>query len=271
MRNRKNPYTKLIALAVCAVMVTLAVVYVFHNDRVQSVKQQQIATGRQKLGDAEARDVTESQAQIDATLERLAPTAQPTVEPSVAPSSVPPQGQTLDKEEMRKRFKNAVVVGDSITEGLTEYGYLTKANAVHDRGVSIAEANKVLDTAIGLQPSALFLSFGMNDLEYFNDDAQKFTTEYKKQIAKLQAALPGVKIYINGILPIQQKAIDKKAAYGYVNTYNEALRAMCGELNLTFIDNTSLVSESFYAADGIHMSRNYYPLWMQHMIEVAGL
>ena len=42
-------------------------------------------------------------------------------------------------------------------------------------------------------------------------------------------------------------------------------------LMTVFIDNTGLVKDEYYEADGIHMSSNYYPEWLDHMAEVADL
>lgn len=276
--SRRNRSTLVLgALFLCAVVVVIAVVSVFRNERVQAVKDQQIAAGRQKLSEWEDRDVAASQAQIDATLERLQPTPDPTPEaaaqPQAPPNATNPTADASDKEALRKRFQdaNAVVVGDSITEGLDEYGCLTRSNVVHDRGVSIAEADQLLSTVVGLQPRVVFFSFGMNDLEYFNGNANRFVTSYEEQIAKVQRQLPGVKIYVNSILPMKQKAIDEKPLRAHREDYNAALQAMCQRLDIPFIDNGGLVQEEWYASDGIHLSRKYYPYWMQHMIEVAGL
>ena len=274
MSHRNRSTLVLGALFLCAVVVVIAVVSVFRNERVQAVKDQQIAAGRQKLSEWEGRDVAASQAQIDATLERLQPTPAPTPEATVQPTAgVPPTADLSDKEGLRKRFQDAqaVVVGDSITEGLDEYGYLTRSNVVHDRGVSVAEADQLLATAVGLQPRVVFLSFGMNDLEYFNGNADRFVTSYEEQIAKVQRQLPGVKVYVNSILPMKQKAIDEKPLRAHREDYNAALQAMCQRLDIPFIDNSGLVQDDWYASDGIHLSRKYYPYWMQHMIEVAGL
>lgn len=278
MSHRNRSTLVLGALFLCALVVVIAVVSVLRNERVQAAKEAQIAAGRQKLGEWEGRDVAASQAQIDAALERLHPTPEPTPEATAQPTdapgnTAPPAADPSDKEGLRKRFQDAgaVVVGDSITEGLDEYGFLTKSNVVHDRGVSIAEADKLLATAVGLQPRVVFLSFGMNDLEYFNGNANRFVTSYEEQISKVQRQLPGAKIYVNSILPMKQKAIDEKPLRAHREDYNTALQAMCQRLGIPFIDNGTLIQEEWYASDGIHLSRKYYPYWMQHMIEVAGL
>lgn len=48
---------------------------------------------------------------------------------------------------------------------------------------------------------------------------------------------------------------------------------MCEDLNLTYIDNSYIIEDhpDFYASDGIHVSSEYYPYWLNNMILKAGL
>ena len=69
------------------------------------------------------------------------------------------------------------------------------------------------------------------------------------------------------------EAIEKKAELGQVSAYNEALRQMCEELGLTFIDSSDLLEgkEDWYQKDAIHLKSQFYPLWLNRMEEMAGL
>ena len=49
------------------------------------------------------------------------------------------------------------------------------------------------------------------------------------------------------------------------------LKKLCNKEKVTFIDNTDLVKQEYYADDGIHMSPSYYTKWVDHMAEAAGL
>lgn len=179
----------------------------------------------------------------------------------------------LDDIEIRQVFQGSVILGDSITESIVEYGFLDTDVVVSKRGLSIAAADEQIETAIGLNPMTIFMAFGSNDLEMYEDDAAAFIEAYRVQIRKLQEALPDSPIYINGILPLTQAAIDAIPALGNYPQYNEALQEMCQELGCTYIDNSFIVADdaSMYEPDGEHVIRDYYPKWLTYMAKTAGL
>ena len=48
---------------------------------------------------------------------------------------------------------------------------------------------------------------------------------------------------------------------------------MCAELQLTFVDNSQLLKweDAVYEYDGIHPKYPFYPKWLRHMADCAGL
>lgn len=175
-----------------------------------------------------------------------------------------------------EKFANALVLGDSVTQGLSEFGILDAAYVQADRGTGVSEAadNKIeehLAKAEELKPQVLFLAYGMNDIEATRGDAKAFAKTYKAVLDRLKESLPDTRIYINSILPVKQSVIDENEWYGNIDEYNKALKALCEKEDVTFIDNGSLVKEEYYTEDGIHMQPDYYTEWVNHMAEVAGL
>ena len=131
-----------------------------------------------------------------------------------------------------------------------------------------------INTAINLNPTHVFMAFGSNDLEIYGSDSSGFIDAYRTQIKKIQASLPDVPVYINCILPITDEAIAANPSLGYYSDYNDGLVNLCQELGCTFIDNTSIVensSENLYEPDGEHVIQTYYPKWLTHMAQIAGL
>ena len=57
------------------------------------------------------------------------------------------------------------------------------------------------------------------------------------------------------------------------HSYNRAIKDMCDALQLTFIDNSSLMEweDEVYEYDGIHPKYPYYPKWLRYMAACAGL
>ena len=180
----------------------------------------------------------------------------------------------LDDVQIRQAFAGSVILGDSITNSIVEYGYLDTDVVVAKLGLSVAGADEQIATAISLNPSHVFMAFGSNDLEIYGADSSEFVADYKKQIVKIQEALPDIPIYINCILPITDAAIEATPDLAYYSQYNEGLISLCQEMGCTFIDNSAIVegsSEDLYEPDGEHVIQDYYPKWLTHMAQAAGL
>ena len=184
--------------------------------------------------------------------------------------------QEADERPASEKFADCLVIGDSITQGLYEYGVLDQGNVQADRGTGVSRiGNQKIDEHIAkakeMKPSALFLAYGMNDVGAQNGDAKGFAKAYKPVIEELKKALPDTRIYVNSVLPAAQSAVDETPAFAKIPEFNKKLKKLCEKEEVTFIDNTDLVKQEYYANDGIHMSPSYYTEWVNHMAEVAEL
>lgn len=177
------------------------------------------------------------------------------------------------EDQLRKRFKRAVVLGDSITQGLVDYEILSAQNCVGTRGARIDTMMEDFDRIKEQMPKVIFLEYGMNDLEYVRGDAARFVEVYAQQIDHIKKELPKTKLVVNAILPVSQEAISKKPVYGTYASFNEALQQLCEEKGCVYVDNSKLLSQLTYAYefDGIHPTPSYYELWATQMANVAGL
>ena len=72
---------------------------------------------------------------------------------------------------------------------------------------------------------------------------------YKRQdlISRLQNDIPGVQIYICSIIVPSDAAIAKKPALTGVTAYNAALQQLAVQLNLVYVDASSLIRPDLYA------------------------
>lgn len=181
--------------------------------------------------------------------------------------------KNLENRDFKTIFSNSVIMGDSISEGLIGYEILSKLSVVAVKGRNTSTAMKDIKIAVNLQPTNIFLAYGMNDLLYFNGDVEKFINQYKKMIKEIKDKLPQTNIYISGILPMQQKAIDKYSAYGKLNEFNDNLNILCKENGFGFIETKNLLREDseLYEKDGIHMKKDFYPIWLNELAKVANL
>ena len=141
--------------------------------------------------------------------------------------------QDAEEQPASEKFADCLVLGDSITQGLYEYGVLDQANVQADRGagVSAGDNEKLADhiaRAKEMKPSVLFLSYGMNDVGAQNGDADGFIKAYRPVIRDLKKSLPDTKIYVNSILPTAQIAIDQNSVYAKIPEFNQKLKKSYG-------------------------------------------
>lgn len=260
MKNIKN--NKIILAVIPATILLAAGVSFFCSRSSNSDKLCQEAVTR--LEQLEVADISDTESQLRLLAEKDRPASSSTSEEGVL-------GDILTDVQIKQVFQGTVIVGDSITESIAEYGFLDTSIVVAKLGLRIDAADEQISTAISLNPSVFFLSFGANDLEIYNGDSSAFIAAYKEKIDQIKAALPETPIYINSILPIQQSAIDQNPALAYYDSFNQALASFCEESGCTFIDDSFLVDENMYEPDGEHMVYSYYPKWLTYMAERAGL
>ena len=160
----------------------------------------------------------------------------------------PASGDT--ERSLKDRFSGAVVMGDSISSGFSEYDVLNASSVVAKRGIQLEGLDEQISQAKKLNPQVVFLSYG---------------------IESITKEMPSVRIYINSIFPVSASAAEKEPALAKIADYNTALQEMCDGKHLGFIDNTALVQENYYEEDGIHFKAEFYPVWATNMAEVATL
>ncbi|MDD4376763.1 MAG: GDSL-type esterase/lipase family protein [Eubacteriales bacterium] len=181
--------------------------------------------------------------------------------------------QNLTNAQYRKIFSNSVIIGDSITEGLTAFNFLGNDVVLSKIGAALLSSQDLFDQAADLKPRFAFFSLGMNDTGYFSGKADAFASKYQSMLIEFRKKSPDTQIYINSILPPSDDAIKGNPNYGRYKRYNEALKEMCKSMEIGYIDNTNFLTSNpeFYAGDGIHVSPKYYTLWLNNMIIKAGL
>lgn len=211
--------------------------------------------------------------EIEQELARREKEERETAEAAQAAQNQAAEEKPIDRQSLRRRLGMAVIVGDSVTEGFLDYEFLEASSVIARKGLRADTAGEDIEKALELSPTQLFLSMGLNDLEYCRGDSSRFVAEYRKRIEEIRAQHPDLPIYINGILPVLPGAVEKKAELSQVDAFNEALAQMCGELGLTFIDSGDLLEgrEEWYQKDEIHLKSDFYPLWLGRMEETAGL
>lgn len=181
-------------------------------------------------------------------------------------------------------FSDAAFLGDSITEGLSEYdidlsgalicGYVgaspnqivNRTALTHpDRGEEVP-----LDVLAQAQPAKLYILIGTNTLVNAGND-ESFLNYYDKMLEELRNTLPNTLIYVQSILPVRPEVKEKSP--GLDNTrlaqINQSIQEMAVKygayyLNLweTFADEEGNLREDIAQPDGIHLTVPGYQEWV---------
>lgn len=176
-----------------------------------------------------------------------------------------------DARSYKEKFASSVVMGDSITEGFSEYDVLNASSVVSKIGVHLNELDEQVQQVKELDPQVIFLAYGMNDVISTAGDTDQFLEEYETLVDQLREEVPNAHIYVNSISPVTDSAVKKEPELAQISEYNTALKGMCDEMQVGFIDNTELVEDQYYEEDGVHFKAEFYPIWAERMAEVAAL
>ena len=180
-----------------------------------------------------------------------------------------------DPDELRMTLaeNNAYAIGDSMIEGMNDGQYVNTENLIFRRGCGTYDSYDLFERAVNLQASVVWVQLGLNDMDMYFSDVGQFRDNYRKLILYLQENLPDCRIFLCNINPISPNACKRHPQYEYAGQYNQAIMELCEELDVSYVDNTTLVLNhpELWDSDGIHPVQDVY-LWMlSHMCYEAGI
>ncbi len=179
----------------------------------------------------------------------------------------------FSKTNYKKIFDGCVAIGDSITEGLSSYGFLSEEQVFSKVGASLMKDGSMVRNAAKTFPKAAFFTFGMNDIGNYRGNATAFIKKYRETIADFSSKSPHTKLFVNSISVPSNPAREKNRSLNQYKKFNSSIRQMCRSMHITFIENNYILEEhpEYYGNDGIHVKPAYYKLWLDNMILKAGL
>lgn len=161
-------------------------------------------------------------------------------------------------------FNDSVIMGDSRAVGFYYYGFLGTDRVLAEAGATILKISEYTPSAQVVNPSSIFLCFGLNDISIgIWPTVEDYIAEYDKQIADLRTAIPGAQVYVVSTIPATDPAFNKASVWRNIPEWNEALKAHFADSDVHFIDISETVAEhqDLYDIDGIHMQKAFYDYW----------
>lgn len=215
-------------------------------------------------------------------------TPEPTPEPTPTP---PPYDYTLPVAESEAVddawFADAVMIGDSRTDGMRLYSGMRDVDFLCYKGLSVFEVmsdKQVIQTADGKkgvlqalgekQYGKVYISLGINELGYNYD--QGYYDTYSAMVDKVRELQPNADIYLQLLIPVNtKKCAEAKQPYYVTNKqigiYNDIIRTIAQEKQVYLLDVGEIYvdenNEMFYDAssDGVHFFKDGYKLWYEYL------
>lgn len=176
-------------------------------------------------------------------------------------------------EYSKEFFGRTLMVGDSLSVGFVNYGYLLPENVFAQVGLTPASVltteiggETVYAKAAGLAPDYICIMLGTNGLSYLSEDfmAQKMG----EFVDGLRQTCPDAVILIISIPPVTEAhESEKPEKIENITNYNQHIAKLAEEKSVIFVDTFSLLQDSsgYLAADyaendGLHFKTQAYPV-----------
>ena len=249
------------------------------------------------VSSSEGVDVSETSAITEATVSsaapdvtKPAPTKRPTqvIPPQITepvkptePTAAPP------KITYEQYMKETYFIGDSRTNRMVMYGYVSNTRAFALNGINHSDARNnrfvnlgdgkryTMAEAVGIKkPVRMVVSLGINGIGFMSESG--FFSTYEDFLNGLRQASPDTALVVQAILPVS--AVYEKAkpsmANEKINRYNEKLREIteaCGghflDTSAVLKDETGALASEYDSGDGLHYNKTAYKVLFQYIEE----
>lgn len=176
-----------------------------------------------------------------------------------------------DEEQVTVRtlFANTIFFGDSMTQAIGEYGFLDMTNIVYQRSATIDVLITKIPEVAATLPKQVVIFTGLNDCNHYTDIAD-YRRDYVTMLQQLKASIPGVNIIVSSLLAPSDALGQVRADLVRAPQFDQELRSICQENDVTYVDSTWIVRQKNYLDDGIHMNRTFYRVWFRYLKALLG-
>lgn len=200
--------------------------------------------------------------------------------PVVVPDNLP-------EDELFSAYNNALLIGDSRTEGFKLYSGVKNATYFCMKAISIDKIiegkkiningsnSSVYDLLNSATYDKVIVSVGLNELGWTH--IEKFIEDYGKLVDDIKQKQPNATIYLQAILPVSKKKDDTDKIYNnaQIYWYNENIIKLASDKGVQFINPAAAVVDSNgylvdgATRDGVHLNSEYCKAWAKYMAQLV--
>ncbi len=166
-------------------------------------------------------------------------------------------------------FRDCAIMGDSRAVGFSYFEYMPEERVIAGAGWTIRDIEEHLAELKNVNPTIVFLCFGLNDTSIgIWQTPEEYAAEYDQIIQHLNRELPNTQVYVNSILPARDPAFDTSEKWREIPDYSAAVERLCAQKGYHFVNNDAVAEEhsDLWEIDGIHLYSDFYPYWAVNMM-----
>lgn len=166
-------------------------------------------------------------------------------------------------------FRDCAVMGDSRAVGFSYFEFMPESQVIAGAGWTIRDIEEHLEELKAVNPTIVFLCFGLNDTSIgIWETPAEYAAEYDQIIQHINRELPNTQVYVNSILPARDPAFDLSEKWREIPEYSGAVEELCAQKGYHFVNNDAIAEEhsDLWEIDGIHLLSEFYPYWAVNMM-----
>lgn len=139
------------------------------------------------------------------------------------------------------------------------------------RGDRTKDVLRRIDSIAVKQPQSIFIQVGINDI-LGASTAGTLLTNYEKIVNIIQATSPKTRIFIQGLLPVNEFYTGKKqdSITRTIIDVNTQLKKLAEAQHCSYTDLFSALTKDNslpmnYSVDGLHLNEDGYKVWYEHI------
>lgn len=174
---------------------------------------------------------------------------------------------------IRKLFSHCLVIGNSRAKNAVDCGILSTNEVQYLSGQSVEQITDFALSRAALYPKKTLFILGLNDVAYYDCDAERFYQDYKNLVLRYKEINPNGQVYLQESLPIPPEALYTfYRASHHLGEFNVKIKQVAEDTGSIFVSASDYADFRYInSEDHAHYGKEFYFLWAQTIATQMGL